>query len=303
MRPALRLTTQTECMDGICRSVLRGGGVSHTMLQMSEGPPAQGLYDPANEHDACGVGFVVHVKGRRSHAIVEQALKVLINLLHRGACGCEANTGDGAGILIQMPDRFLRREAARLGFALPPERHYGPEYVPPREPACGRDRKTIRVDRHREGSVSSGARWRPTPRSSARAVSVDRSSGGVRRRAETFGPPAADADSVRRIYFTGALGTPGACAVRIDVRSSHLSSRTSSTRASTSNQCPIFPDRRTGRLVGVALVHHGSVQHVPLGPLAHRTASRAYGESTRFSAHQLDKPAKRCSSPTCSATI
>ena len=88
-------------------------------------PPAQGLYDPAHEHDACGVGFVVHVKGRRSHAIVEQALKVLINLLHRGACGCEANTGDGAGILIQMPDRFLRREAARLGFALPPERHYG----------------------------------------------------------------------------------------------------------------------------------------------------------------------------------
>ncbi|HEU4939364.1 MAG TPA: hypothetical protein VFT39_23105, partial [Vicinamibacterales bacterium] len=88
-------------------------------------PPAQGLYDPAHEHDACGVGFVVHVKGQRSHSIVEQALKVLINLLHRGACGCEANTGDGAGILIQMPDRFLRRETLRLGFTLPPERHYG----------------------------------------------------------------------------------------------------------------------------------------------------------------------------------
>ena len=78
-------------------------------------PPAQGLYDPAHEHDACGVGFVAHIKGRRSHAIVRQALQVLINLQHRGACGCEANTGDGAGILIQMPDRFLRREAARLG--------------------------------------------------------------------------------------------------------------------------------------------------------------------------------------------
>ena len=92
-------------------------------------PPRQGLYDPAYEHDACGVGFVVHVKGRRSHAIVEQALKLLINLLHRGACGCEANTGDGAGILIQMPDRFLRRETARLGFALPPERHYGAGFI------------------------------------------------------------------------------------------------------------------------------------------------------------------------------
>src|SRR3954471_22031458 len=88
-------------------------------------PPAQGLYDPAHEHDACGVGFVVHVNGQRSHSIVEQALKVLINLLHRGACGCEANTGDGAGILIQMPDRFFRRETSRLGFTLPRERHYG----------------------------------------------------------------------------------------------------------------------------------------------------------------------------------
>ena len=99
-------------------------------------PPAQGLYDPAHEHDACGVGFVVHVKGQRSHSIVEQALKVLINLLHRGACGCEANTGDGAGILIQMPDRFLRREASRLGFTLPPERHYGAGLVfLPKDPA------------------------------------------------------------------------------------------------------------------------------------------------------------------------
>jgi len=66
-------------------------------------PPAQGLYYPAHEHDACGVGFVVDIKGRKSHAIVSQALTVLKNLLHRGACGCEVNTGDGAGILIQMP--------------------------------------------------------------------------------------------------------------------------------------------------------------------------------------------------------
>jgi glutamate synthase (ferredoxin) len=84
-----------------------------------------GLYDPANEHDACGVGFVAHVKGRRSHAIVRQAMQVLINLQHRGACGCETNTGDGAGILLQMPDRFFRGEAERLGFELPPQRSYG----------------------------------------------------------------------------------------------------------------------------------------------------------------------------------
>ncbi len=78
-------------------------------------PSAQGLYDPAHEHDACGVGFVVNIKGVRSHAIVRQALQVLINLLHRGACGCEANTGDGAGILLQMPDKFLRKQCGRLG--------------------------------------------------------------------------------------------------------------------------------------------------------------------------------------------
>ena len=82
------------------------GGIGHKLR-------LAGLYDPRFEHDACGVGFVVDIKGRRSNAIVRQALQVLINLLHRGACGCEANTGDGAGILIQMPDRFLRKEAAK----------------------------------------------------------------------------------------------------------------------------------------------------------------------------------------------
>src|SRR5438034_1392815 len=85
-------------------------------------PGAAGLYDPLHEHDACGVGFVVHIQGRRSHAIVRQALQVLMNLRHRGACGCEANTGDGAGILLQVPDRSFRKVAP---FALPAEGEYG----------------------------------------------------------------------------------------------------------------------------------------------------------------------------------
>ena len=88
-------------------------------------PGAQGLYDPRHEHDACGVGFVVNVKGRRSHAVIEQGLQLLINLLHRGACGCEANTGDGAGILIQTPDRFLRKVTGPLGIQLPEAGQYG----------------------------------------------------------------------------------------------------------------------------------------------------------------------------------
>ncbi|MBI2216597.1 MAG: glutamate synthase large subunit [Candidatus Rokubacteria bacterium] len=105
----------------------------------AEPPNAQGLYDPQHEHDACGVGFVVHVKGEKSHAIVRQALEVLKNLQHRGACGCEANTGDGAGILVQMPDRFLRRVTARCGITLPPAGTYGAGLVfLPREAAEGR---------------------------------------------------------------------------------------------------------------------------------------------------------------------
>ena len=85
-------------------------------------PPPQGLYDPRAEHDACGVGFVVHIKGTRSHDIVRKALQVLINLEHRGACGCEANTGDGAGILVQTPDKFFRKV---LPFTLPASGSYG----------------------------------------------------------------------------------------------------------------------------------------------------------------------------------
>jgi glutamate synthase domain-containing protein 1 len=88
-------------------------------------PPRQGLYDPAYEHDACGVGFVVNIKGRKSHDIIQKALTAIVNLDHRGACGCEANTGDGAGILMQVPDLFLRKACEPLGIELPPPRHYG----------------------------------------------------------------------------------------------------------------------------------------------------------------------------------
>ena len=73
----------------------------------------QGLYRPSDEHDACGVGFVANIKGARSHQIVRSALDLLINLEHRGACGSDPDTGDGAGILIQMPDRFFRKTWCR----------------------------------------------------------------------------------------------------------------------------------------------------------------------------------------------
>jgi glutamate synthase domain-containing protein 2/glutamate synthase domain-containing protein 1/glutamate synthase domain-containing protein 3 len=82
-------------------------------------PGPEGLYRPDQEHDACGVGFVANIRGDRSHELVHQGIEVLVRLEHRGACGCDPETGDGSGILIQLPDRFLRREADALGFELP----------------------------------------------------------------------------------------------------------------------------------------------------------------------------------------
>ena len=79
-----------------------------------------GLYSAADEHDACGVGFVAHIKGEKSHNIVQQALKILENLDHRGAVGADKLMGDGAGILIQLPDALYRDEMAKQGVTLPP---------------------------------------------------------------------------------------------------------------------------------------------------------------------------------------
>jgi glutamate synthase (ferredoxin) len=88
-------------------------------------PPAQGLYNPANERDACGIGFVANVEGRKSHDIIAKGIQILVNLTHRGACGCDPETGDGAGVLIQIPHAFFARECSRLGFALPAPGEYG----------------------------------------------------------------------------------------------------------------------------------------------------------------------------------
>ena len=88
-------------------------------------PHKQGLYDPRFEHDACGIGFVVNIKGEKSHEIVQQALTVLQNLDHRGACGCEDNTGDGAGILLQVPHAFLQHACDGIGLQLPRPGQYG----------------------------------------------------------------------------------------------------------------------------------------------------------------------------------
>src|SRR6201997_4722585 len=97
-----------------------------TRLNPTSGlPPAQGLYDPAHEHDACGIGFVASISGQKSHEIIKKGIQVLLNLAHRGACGCDPETGDGAGVLIQIPHKFFVRECEKLGFNLPQPGSYG----------------------------------------------------------------------------------------------------------------------------------------------------------------------------------
>ena len=130
-------------------------------------PAATGLYDPRYEHDACGVGFVVDIKGRRSHSVIEKGLQVLINLLHRGACGCEANTGDGAGILIQTPDRFLRKVTAALGIALPPAGQYGTGLVFLPRVAAEREQCRLLIERIVEEEGQKVLGWRLVPTADA----------------------------------------------------------------------------------------------------------------------------------------
>src|SRR5215831_4519880 len=99
-------------------------------------PGRQGLYDPANERDSCGLGFIAHIKGQKSHAIIGQGLEILKNLSHRGATGADPLQSDGAGVLIQLPDAFLRRVCGRQGLTLPAIGQYGVGMVfLPREPA------------------------------------------------------------------------------------------------------------------------------------------------------------------------
>jgi len=138
--------------------------MSSPSVSRSAGRPAkQGLYDPWFEHDACGVGFVVDMKGRKSHRIVEQGLEILRNLDHRGAAGAEVNTGDGAGLLLQMPHAFLTEAAKKARIVLPAPGEYGCGILfLPRNPAVRRriEQKFEQIVQS-EGQVFLG--WRTVP--------------------------------------------------------------------------------------------------------------------------------------------
>ena len=144
---------------------------SASLMANMTAPVAQGLYDPRYEHDSCGVGFIAHIKGKKSHRIVEQGLQILCNLDHRGAVGADPLMGDGAGILIQIPDQFFREEMARDKVHLPPAGEYGVGMVfLPKEHAsrlaCEQElERAIRA----EGQILLG--WRDVPVDTAMPMS------------------------------------------------------------------------------------------------------------------------------------
>ena len=154
---------------------------------------AQGLYDPRFEHDSCGVGFVVHIRGQRSRKLVDQALEIGINLLHRGACGCEPDTGDGAGLLLQIPDRFLRRETAAIGFTLPPEGQYGAGMLFLPRQASARRRVEALIARIVDEEDQTLLGWRDVPTNSS-----------------PLGATARQGEPVIRQVFVGRNPAPGA---------------------------------------------------------------------------------------------
>ncbi|MBU6229519.1 MAG: glutamate synthase large subunit [Cyanobacteria bacterium REEB459] len=148
-------------------------------MPLTHPPQAQGLYHPQFEHDACGVGFVVHMKGAQSHTIVEQGLTILVNLSHRGAVGAEANTGDGAGILLQLPHRFMVKVATAIGIDLPAVGHYGVGvcFASPDPEARQRGRQIFEQIVAEEGQRVLG--WRDVP-------TDNRSLGATARASEPF---------------------------------------------------------------------------------------------------------------------
>ncbi|MCP4091564.1 MAG: glutamate synthase subunit alpha, partial [Gammaproteobacteria bacterium] len=162
-------------------------------------PVKQGLYDPANEHDSCGVGFVADIKGRKSHRLVEQGLDILDRLTHRGAVGADPMAGDGAGILLQIPDQFFRAES---GFDLPKEGNYaiGMLFLPQNE--FSHDECTELLEKLIEAEGQQIIGWREVPvNNSGLGVSVIPTEPVVKQIFVSRGSNCADQDAFERKLF------------------------------------------------------------------------------------------------------
>ena len=135
--------------------------VEHLLPEGMRSP--HGLYDPRNEHDACGVGLIANIANIKSHRVVSDGLLILKNLEHRGAVGADPKAGDGAGVMIQIPHKFFAEEAKRLGFELPAPQAYGVAFLfMPREPVYRQDIERIWWETTREEGLKVLG-WRDVP--------------------------------------------------------------------------------------------------------------------------------------------
>jgi len=163
-------------------------------------PPAQGLYDPRWEHDACGIGAIVNISGRREHAILEYGKQVLLNLQHRGASGADESTGDGAGVLFQIPHEFFAAEASAQGVALPPPEHYGVAMLfLPRAGEVRRQCEAVLTEALVEGGLKP-LLWRDVPTRNDCLGEIARSSEPVIRQLVIDGQGLAGEDFERRLF-------------------------------------------------------------------------------------------------------
>lgn len=161
----------------------------------------QGLYSPDQEHDACGIGFLCNIDGRRSHEVVSNGLRILYNLTHRGACGCDPETGDGCGMLVQLPHAFFAREASTLGFDLPTPGAYGVGmiFLPRTAETRAEAEAIINHAITAEGQTVLG--WRDVPRDSETIGWLARSNEPVIRQVFIGAAPGLDADAFERKLY------------------------------------------------------------------------------------------------------
>ena len=213
-------------------------------------PLPQGLYDPALDKDSCGVGFIADIKGRKSHQIVEDGLRILCNLEHRGAVGADPRMGDGAGILVQIPHKFFAKKTAELGFKLPKPGEYAVGYLfMPKDPNWRQIIRDIYAEViAREGLSLLG--WREVP--------TDNSTLGEFGQADRADASASVHRPRQEEILRGRVRAPALHPAQVDLR------------------CDLSPPRAPHRrlLPGVDLLPHGDLQgHVPRRP-ARRLLSR-----------------------------
>ncbi|HET8582924.1 MAG TPA: glutamate synthase large subunit, partial [Jatrophihabitans sp.] len=234
-------------------------------------PATQGLYDPSFEHDACGVAFVADLNGRASHRIVEQALTALHNLDHRGAAGAEPESGDGAGITVQVPDDFLRAVA---GFDLPPAGAYavGNAFLPTGAEQAATEIALVEATAAEEGLTVLG--WRDVPTEPGSLGPTARSVMPRIRQLFVTGPDGEHGiDLDRRAYALRKVAERRAREARIELYFPSLSARTLVYKGmlTTDQLGEVFPDLRDERFASaIGLVHSRfSTNTFPSWPLAH----------------------------------